>query len=535
MIKVIDCTLRDGGYYNQWDFDAELVSAYLSAMSLAKIDFVELGFRSFDVSGFKGACAYTTDSYIRSLAVPDNLKISVMINASELISHPSKDLIFAAKSLFVPASKSPVNMVRIACHLDEFELALEVVSWLKSVGYLVGINLMQIADRTDEEIEKIALMSSRYSVDVLYFADSMGSLDVERTSSIVRALKRGWAGELGIHAHDNMGRAIANTVKAVQEGATWVDSTVTGMGRGPGNTQTEYLLLELKDDLNRTVNMTPLLALIKKYFLEMKHHYGWGENPYYYLAGKYAIHPTYIQQMLGDPRYSESEILAAIEQLRLIGGKKYNSKTLELGRQKFSGEFSGDWTPKSIIEGKNVLILGAGQSLKIHLNAIQRFILEYKPYVIALNTQQHINPELINLRAACHPFRLIADAPIYSKLGQSVVLPFDRLSDEVKKSLDGVRYLNFGHDVKDDIFEFHESRAITPNQLVLGYALAVATSGKASSVLLAGFDGYGSEDPRTLEVARLLERYKSSLNALQLLSITPTSYNIPTRSVYSFQ
>ena len=83
-IKLLDCTLRDGGYYNNWDFDADLVKAYLSCMQSIGIDFVEIGFRSIIKDGFKGAYAYSTDSFLDSLDIPSDLNIGIMINASEL-------------------------------------------------------------------------------------------------------------------------------------------------------------------------------------------------------------------------------------------------------------------------------------------------------------------------------------------------------------------------------------------------------------------------------------------------------------------
>ena len=87
-VKLLDCTLRDGGYYNSWDFDKKLIEKYLKAMDELSVDFVELGLRGFNSEGFKGACAYTTDSFIRTLDVPAGLKLGVMVTLSDsLISY----------------------------------------------------------------------------------------------------------------------------------------------------------------------------------------------------------------------------------------------------------------------------------------------------------------------------------------------------------------------------------------------------------------------------------------------------------------
>lgn len=88
-LKLLDCTLRDGGYYNSWDFDRSLIQEYLYAMDAMAVDYVELGFRGFSKEGFKGACAYTSDNFIRSLDIPDSLKLGVMVNAGDMLKYPN--------------------------------------------------------------------------------------------------------------------------------------------------------------------------------------------------------------------------------------------------------------------------------------------------------------------------------------------------------------------------------------------------------------------------------------------------------------
>ncbi|WP_019865224.1 aldolase catalytic domain-containing protein [Methylovulum miyakonense] len=528
----IDCTLRDGGYYNQWDFSQELIHAYLDAMEAAGVDFVELGFRSFDKNGFRGACAYTTDDFINSLTIPPNIKIGVMMNASELINHPDGPLA-AIKLQFVPAKESPVTLIRFACHVHEFEATLPMCAWLKQQGYLVGINLMQVADRSETEIEHIGKVASHYDLDALYFADSMGSLEPHQAAAIVKILKRHWQGAMGIHTHDNMGRAMANTLSAINEGVTWVDSTVTGMGRGPGNVQTEYVLIELANLRAKHINLSPLLELIRKHFKPMQDHYGWGANPYYYLAGKYGIHPTYIQKMLSDSRFGEAEILSVIDHLKAVGGKKFSTEIMEAGRQVYGGEQTGSWAPEKIINGREVLIVAAGPSVGNHRRAIEQYIVKASPFVIGLNTQKTIDENLIDVRAACHPFRLLADCDQYPNLKQPLVVPSSRLPEVIKASMEGVNQFDFGLSVEPARFEFHDTYAIAPTSLVVAYALAIATSGKAARVLMAGFDGFSADDPRTTEMEELLANYQSAKGASPILAVTPTRYKIPSTSIYA--
>jgi len=330
-----------------------------------------------------------------------------------------------------------------------------------------------------------------------------------------------------------MGRAMANTLQAVQDGVTWVDSTVTGMGRGPGNAQTEYLAIELEKLTQRKVNLTPLLSLINKYFAPLKAHHGWGINPYYYLAGQYGIHPTFIQEMLADPRYGEVDIVAAIDHLRGVGGKKFSGSMLDEGRQVYRGEASGTGKPAEAMEGRDVLVLGSGPSARLHRDALQSYIRQHRPFVISLNTQSVVDAELIDVRAACHPVRLLADCETYKKLPQPLIVPVGHLNPLVQESLDSVALHDFGLSVKPSTFQFGETSAIVPYPLVMAYTLAVCTSGRARRILLAGFDGYGPGDKRNSEMEHVLSLYQGVTGARPLMSITQTKFQIPTTSVYA--
>lgn len=530
-IKILDCTLRDGGYYNSWDFPSDLINQYLEAMQAAGVDIVELGLRSLINKGFKGASAYTTDSFINSLVIPEKLSVGVMINASELVGEVPLESVLS-KLFPAKAADSPVDVVRIACHVHEFVNALPACNWLKERGYIVGFNLMQVAERSQEEVEALSLEASKYPIDSLYFADSMGSMDPQQTSKIIGWLRKYWQGPMGIHTHDNMGLALQNTLQAVNDGVTWLDATVTGMGRGPGNARTEELVIEVADIKSKSINMVPLMSVIRSFFQPLKNKCSWGSNPYYYLAGKYGIHPTYIQEMMGDSRYSEEDILAAIEHLKLEGGKKFKLDTLDSTREFYNGEPRGSWNPADIFEGKEVLLLGTGPGVAEHRAALESYIAKNNPVVIALNTQSSIAQSLIAFRVACHPVRLLADCSAHAELPQPLITPASMLPDDVLDSLKGKKLLDYGLSIESDRFSFGEHSSVLPTSLVICYVLAAITAGKASKLLMAGFDGYSADDPRNSEMNKLLKLYASQEQALELLSVTPTRYEIKSQSIY---
>ena len=129
-LNLLDCTLRDGGYYNNWNFSQNLINEYLKSIYSSGIEYAEIGFRSFDQQTFRGPCAYSKDSFLQKLNIPKKLKIGVMINASEIVDNSKKKLLKNIKNLF-PVKNDKINFVRIACHIHEIEKVLPVSQFLK--------------------------------------------------------------------------------------------------------------------------------------------------------------------------------------------------------------------------------------------------------------------------------------------------------------------------------------------------------------------------------------------------------------------
>ena len=534
-LTLIDCTLRDGGYYNNWNFPISLINKYLIAMKLAKIDIVEIGFRFLNNDGFKGPCAYSSDDFIRSLNIPDSLTIGVMVNASDLYTNIGWEN--AIKKLFPERAKNTlVKLVRIACHFHELENTSFAVEWLKKRGYRVGLNLMQIADKNKDEIIKFTKLANKTKPSVIYFADSMGSMKPKEVSNTVNLIRKNWKGNIGIHAHDNMGLALSNTIEAHNSGANWLDATVTGMGRGPGNTKIEELIIELEKSNTKKSNIVPLLSLIRNFFLPLKIKKKWGSNPYYFLSGKYGIHPTYIQVMMSDNRYNDEDILSVIDYLKKNGGKKFNFSNLNVASQFYHKTPKGKWVPKTLMRNREILILGSGPGVAEHKVALQNFIKNKKPLVLALNIQKEIESSFIDFYIACHPVRLLADAESHSKLSQPLITPASMLPKSLIKKLSNKKVFDFGIKIIPNSFEFHRNHCVIPNSLVISYALAVCASGETSKILMAGFDGYQIGDSRNNEVEEVLsDFYKSEISNISksIISITPTNFKgLISKSVY---
>ena len=490
----LDCTLRDGGYYNSWDFEDKLVNDYLNSMDEANIDYVELGFRFIENKTFFGPYAFTSDSFLESLDIPKNIKIGIMINGADLISKKDNPENLIKHLIQKSAKDSPVKLVRLACHLKDIPQIIPCTQYLKDSGYLIGFNVMQASELTNNDVESLCGLFNEYPVDVVYFADSMGSMYPRDVIRISREFKKNWNGPIGIHTHDNMGLAMQNTLAAVENGITWIDSTITGMGRGPGNAKTEEMLIELKESFNKDLNVIPTFMLLDNHFLPMQKKYLWGKNPYYYLSGKYKIHPTYIQSMLIDDRFQNDDILSVINYLKDNGGKSFNSSNLDAAKNFFEisnrQDNQDEWNPSDFINSREVLIVGTGPGSAKYSKAIESYIQNKKPCVIVLNKNKSIASNLISARIACNPFRMVADRESYISSKEPIIMPKSALPDSLKDSFKEKNIYDYTLQIAPKKYNISLTGCILPSPLVFHYALSVCASGNARRILLAGFDGY---------------------------------------------
>lgn len=533
-VEIVDCTLRDGGYYNLWDFDVDLINDYLEVMDKANIGYVEIGFRSLKRDKYRGPLAYCTEDYLAVLNIPKGLtsKIAVMINASEIIKS-SLGFDEEIDNLFVEKKESKISLVRIACLPDELTDVNVICNLLKNKGYTVAINIMQIAKKEIEEIEKIISQCNLFSNDILYFADSMGSLSSIRNKHICECFVSKSVKKVGIHAHDNIGLAFHNSISAFENNFNYIDATLLGMGRGAGNCKLEDLVMEISNLCDFSHVILDLINLIEKYFVELKNKYMWGSNLYYFWAGKKNIHPTYIQEMLSDKRYDSENILSVLEHIKYEERSKYNVDTIRNISKCYWDKPISTWKPIDIFSDKVVLFLGAGSGIKKHKLELETFIKKVKPLVISFNLQTELSLDYIDLFIACHPIRLMADCKKHKLYDKPLITPFSMLPFDIKNELSNKKIYDFGISVHDTSFNFDSDFAIIPNSLVLSYALSTVTCGNASKIYLAGFDGY-EDSVLNKEVDDIFLNYKDSKGAIKdIISITPTMYNIKSLSVYT--
>ena len=150
-IKVLDCTCRDGGYYNSWNFNIDEINQYLLSCSKAGVNIVEIGF-VFPNGNEYGLFAYSQEKLFSKLKIPKNLEICVMINAKDFYEKKS---VHQIKKVFQNAKLSPFKIVRIAINFNDFNYGLKISKDLKSLGYKIGFNLMQSHNKKLNQITNV--------------------------------------------------------------------------------------------------------------------------------------------------------------------------------------------------------------------------------------------------------------------------------------------------------------------------------------------------------------------------------------------
>jgi len=530
-VTLLDCTLRDGGYYNDWDFSPTLIQRYVRTMSEARVPIVELGFRTLERGRYLGPAAYTTDRLLESLDLPDDVTYGVMVNAKEVVAGGSPRS--AVDALFRPASDSRVQLVRIAANFSELDALAPAVEQLHHLGYDVGVNLMQIASRTTAEIEHFGVLAAQWRIAVAYVADSFGGMQPQDVSATVSTLRAAFAGPVGCHMHDNMSLAFANSLAAIEGGATFVDSTVLGMGRGPGNARTEFMAFELTRRGLAELHAEHLVSLVSDEFSSLQAEFGWGSSIYYFLSAVNGIHPTYIQEMTKDGRYSVDDVVKAVHELSIDGGASFNRDRLEAAAG-HGGLITatGSYDASGWCAGKSVLIVGPGPTGVERRNDIEDYIRAQRPIVIALNAQPPVDPALVDVYAICHPVRALIDAELIAALDRPVFMP-QGVADHAAPGPRNDLLRDYGVAASPATLVAGATACVVPQIASFPYAIALASVGGCEAIFLTGFDGFAASDPRQMEMDDLFELCAQTEGIPVITALTRTKHPIRQSSIYA--
>lgn len=302
-IRVLDATIRDGGLVNSFQFSDEFVSALYRANVKAGVDIMEFGYKAsrelFDVNKF-GKWKFCDEEAIRAIVGenPSDMKLSVMADVGRC----------DYKNDIWDKSESVIDMIRVATYIHQIPAAIDMIEDAKKKGYEVTCNIMAISNAQESDVAQALAMVCQSSVDGIYIVDSYGSLfpeQIRRITELYMETAEKYGKYIGMHAHNNQQLAFANTIEAASNGASLLDATMMGMGRGAGNCAMELLLSFLK---NPKFNIFPVLRFLEEQMVPLKESgIVWGYDLPYLLTGHLNQHPSaaidYMKE--GKTEYSE--------------------------------------------------------------------------------------------------------------------------------------------------------------------------------------------------------------------------------------
>ena len=283
-IKVLDCTIRDGGLINNHYFTDEFVRAVYKAVSEAGIDYIEMGYRSsrkYAPPGDFGDWKYCDDDVISKIIDgidPNNTKISIMIDAHRILEQE-----------FRPVDESPVDLIRIATYAKDIDKAIYMTNKCHDLGYETCVNIMAISAENEFELIEALDQVATCPAETVCVVDSYGYFFSEQIHHMVDLYKKHLPGKrIGMHCHNNQQLAFANTIEGIRHDANLVDGSLFGIGRGAGNCPLELLVGFLK---NPKFSMEPILKVIQDYMIPMREELEWGYMLPYAITGCLNEHP----------------------------------------------------------------------------------------------------------------------------------------------------------------------------------------------------------------------------------------------------
>lgn len=282
-IKVLDCTVRDGGLINKWQFSDDFVRKVFLALSEAGVDYMEIGYKSSEKYFSRdenGAWKFCTEDDLKRIVggFDNKMKLSAMADIGRI---DPEDII--------PQKDSVLDMIRVACYVKEIDKGISLAHQCIDKGYETTINLMSVSKVLERDLDEALNDLSKSSVPVVYIVDSFGAMYSEQIHFLVKKYFAALPGkELGIHAHNNQQLAFANTIEAIIAGVNRIDATLYGMGRGAGNCPLELLLSFLK---NPKFDIRPVIEIIQEIFIPLKAELEWGYHIPYMITGILNEHP----------------------------------------------------------------------------------------------------------------------------------------------------------------------------------------------------------------------------------------------------
>ncbi len=474
MINILDCTLRDGGYVNDWRFSEKSVIDITRCLEESGIDLIEAGYLSEKYPQEKGRTIFSSLQDIEEI-VPKHIlcRVACMINYGEYAAEHLPDY-----------NGFGIRYLRIAFHQEDMRAALNYCRELCQKGYEVFVQPMSTIDYSEEELTAMLSVANEIGVRAVYIVDSFGFMqphDVELLLNLYQNnLKKDIA--IGFHSHNNLQLSMSNSEVMLNHRDKGreiiIDSSVFGMGRGAGNLCTELLIKHLNEHFDKSYELLPVLEIIDDYLHGIFIRTPWGYSLPYYLASSNKCHPNYAT-------YLSQKQTIGIQQMNKILGRipqenrrKFDKELIERLYIEYTGVEIDDRETlhalEKVFNGKSLLLLAPGKSLQEYEQQIRNYVTEQNPIVIAINFVP--KQFALDVLFLSNPKRKAS----VKQINSSRILTTSNITDV--ESRWKVNYFS--------LVNYSEQEADNAGLMLLRLLIKL----KVKEVAMAGFDGF-SQDP----------------------------------------
>ena len=521
-IKLLDCTLRDGGYINDWNFGYNTIRSIINKLVVSKVEYVEIGFlRNCEYD--RNCSVFNNCEEMKPILPADRGKTKFSAMALHNTYDPERLESYDGQT---------VDLIRVTFHDYDIEEGLDFIRKIKAKGYQTACNPINIMGYSDAQILTLLEKVNAVKPDVFSIVDTFGSMmkeDLLRIYSMVEHnLDESIA--IGLHLHENLGLSYSLAQEYINIKATErksiIDASMLGMGRIPGNLCMELIMDYMNKMEGRDYNVNPVLDGIDDHIVQLKQIEPWGYNIAYALSAKYNLHRNYSEYLLGTGRLRAKQINQILSQIapdkKSVFDKDYIEK-LYLDFQSIQVDDSEFLQRlKEKITNKMVLVIAPGSSIIDYRETIGTFIEENCPLVFAANfVPEHYDTD----------YAFISNARRYESFRGEI---------EASCIIVTSNLLNIGCET-ENVVNYSEvsfsEKGISDNCVIM--LLRMLEKLGVKDVALAGFDGYqangnnyafpgmASLHTRGEEENINTRKYVEELRKLmQLTFLTPSRYEV---------
>ncbi len=478
-IKLLDCTLRDGGYIVDWDFGHDNLVSVFERLVDAGVDIIEVGFlderRPFDINR---SIMPNTECVAKIYGGLDRKQAMVV----GMIDYGTCGLENIQR-----CEDSFLDGIRVIFKKHLREEAMAFCGELSKLGYKVFAQLVSITSYEDDELLDLARLANKYKPYAVSMVDTYGLMHRNNLMHYFTMLNENLDSEIGLgyHAHNNFQMGYANCISMLSQKIDRmmvVDGTIYGMGKSAGNAPIELIAMHMNHTLEKNYNISQILEAIDSNIIQFCQQPTWGYNMFYYLAASNDCHPNYVTYLMEKRTLSVksiNEVLGKLEgEKKLLYDKNY-IETLYVDYQNNTINDDEDRKRLTAEFGKRrVFIVGPGSSIKSEKKKIIEYINKNKPIVISVNfVPEGIEPD----------FLFLSNSKRYLQLATHLNKEKCRIiaTSNVSETTTGA-------------FEFklNYSTLIDPEAEFIDHSLVMLIKALISCgtkrISLAGFDGYSS-------------------------------------------